>query len=235
MAKRVYKCKWEELPVIAGFLVNSMEADLADFSALSPVFDAAYVTALREKRDAVLALARPQYKTGQLKKVSATLSQQEKALRPMLNRMEGYVRLASGELDVHAQDFGFKALRHNIDQGNDEGVLTQIKTVLQNANRNFVALHGKGMQQSDVDALVAAFETIDTLNNRQNSLMNERSALAVQNVEQGNALWAVLLEVMQTGKALYRGIDDERLKQYTFTALLKRVRSAAQTTKTEEE
>ncbi|BBE16212.1 hypothetical protein AQPE_0349 [Aquipluma nitroreducens] len=41
---RDYNCKDEELPVIDGFVLSSMKKDLADFTAYSPKFDAAYVS-----------------------------------------------------------------------------------------------------------------------------------------------------------------------------------------------
>ncbi|MDR0613534.1 MAG: hypothetical protein LBG45_08695 [Dysgonamonadaceae bacterium] len=37
--KRLFQCKFEELPVIGQFVVDSARKDIADFSGFSPVFE----------------------------------------------------------------------------------------------------------------------------------------------------------------------------------------------------
>jgi hypothetical protein len=38
-----------------------------------------------------------------------------------------------------------------------------------------------------------------------------------------NDLWKTLSPVFETGKALYRGVDEAKLKDYTVTQLVKRI------------
>jgi hypothetical protein len=44
-----FKCKFEELLIIAGFILYNLKRDLADFTAFSPKFDCNYVAVFDAK------------------------------------------------------------------------------------------------------------------------------------------------------------------------------------------
>ncbi len=47
--QRTFNCKDEELPVIGNYVAFSVNRDIADFTAFSPVFTPEYVTDFRVK------------------------------------------------------------------------------------------------------------------------------------------------------------------------------------------
>lgn len=225
----------EELPVIAGFVADSLTADLTTFGDFSPMFDEAYVTSIRSKRAYCLDLERSDVTTQRLKNVTAQLAERESGLRPVLNKVEAYVKLAKSSLDVATESFGLKALRKNISHGNDEGIIAGLQTLLKNINRNLEALQAKGLKQEMVDELSAALTDIDTMNNEQNTLTNERNQTTASNMKDYNELWDLLSPVLETGRSLFRGTDDVKLKEYTMSALVKRVHASGSKAEEEEE
>ncbi|MDR2041059.1 MAG: hypothetical protein LBP98_01920, partial [Tannerella sp.] len=58
---------------------------------------------------------------------------------------------------------------------------------------------------------------------RQNKLESERNRVTEQDVDAYNDLWLALQPILETGKALYRGTDKAKLKDYTFVQLEKRL------------
>jgi hypothetical protein len=64
---------------------------------------------------------------------------------------------------------------------------------------------------------------ISALNVKQNDLVSKRNRLTKQNIEMFNDLWESLQPVLKTAKAIYRGVDDVKLKDYTIAQLLKRI------------
>ncbi|MDR0843669.1 MAG: hypothetical protein LBN71_00470 [Tannerella sp.] len=69
----------------------------------------------------------------------------------------------------------------------------------------------------------AQVEKINALNVKQNELESVRNRLTKESIEIFNDLWKLLQPVFETGKALYRGVDAARLKDYTLSQLLKRI------------
>jgi hypothetical protein len=69
----------------------------------------------------------------------------------------------------------------------------------------------------------AKVKQIESLNIRQNDLIRERNRLTEKNTNLFNDLWKSLQPVLNTAKAIYRGVDAVKLKDYTVTQLVKRI------------
>lgn len=223
MEKKKFNCKMEEVPVIAGFILQSFTTDLAVFTDFSPMFDEAYAQKIGAKRTYCLELERSDIKIQRLKMVTEQLLGTERGLRPVLNKLEGYVKLAADGLDVPADSFGVSAVRNAINRGNDEGILSSLQTLQKNIARNLAALEAKGLKPEVAETLATTATEIDRLNNKQNSLMNERNQTTAANVKDYNELWSLITSVCEAARSLFKGVDEAKLKQYTITALLARV------------
>ena len=223
MKEAKFNCKMEEVPAIAGFVKESLIRDLVLFQDYSPEFSQEFVTRFSTKRSYCLELESSGITTKRLKALTSQLVEKEKALRPLLNKLEGYLNLAGSALDIPAESFGIKAVRDTISKGNDEGVIASMQTVLKNINRNNIVLLTKGLKQEFIDSLSSAVAEIDQLNTQQNSLINERNNTTASNIGEYNELWDMLSTVVTTARSLFRGVDDLKLKEYTVTELLKRV------------
>ncbi|MDR2139304.1 MAG: hypothetical protein LBP50_07140, partial [Tannerella sp.] len=64
---------------------------------------------------------------------------------------------------------------------------------------------------------------IDALNVKQNELESRRNRATEEDIDVFNDLWLALQPVLETGRALYRGVDAAKLKDYTIAQLKKRL------------
>ncbi|MDR2681194.1 MAG: hypothetical protein LBC47_10335 [Tannerella sp.] len=221
--KKLFKCKFEDLPTIGEFAVGSAKRDLADFSGFSLVFNPDTLDGIEMKIAVCREKVRSWVVVGELKSTTEKLNTVTRSLRVKLNALEGYVKLASGELDVNVADTGIPVVRNAISRGNTEGVIAGVTNVLAVANRNMKALEAKGMKSALLDEIAATTREINALNVRQNELESKRNRLTEENTEVFNDLWKALSPVFETGKALYRGVNEAKLKDYTVAQLVKRI------------
>ena len=188
MTKTLFNCKMEEVPVLAGFVVDSLQEDLADFNEYFSDYTSEKVNALLAKRNYCMELEKSSSVVQQLKSVTAQLADKEKGLRPDLNKLEGYLKRAEGNLDIPINGFSLKAVRDAISRGNDEGIIAQMQTLLANIGRNQSALEAAGMKPELLAKLTEATAEIDRLNNEQNKLENNRGSAVATSIKDYNEL-----------------------------------------------
>lgn len=221
---RNFNCKDEELPVICGFSAISLERDLAEFGAYSPVFTTAYLDEYKAKIDTVEELVQPKSETIELKKLTEQIYDTLDALIAPVNHVEGYLELAEKVIHVSAADFGLTALRKSIRNRDVESVLKLLRLLDTNINRYKNELAAKGL----TDALVAKFSdagvSLANDKNRKYTIVSARMALVQNNLEMLNDLYNQLVEICKIGKILYKQTDKAKRNDYTFTYLLKQVR-----------
>ena len=223
MEQKKFNCKQEEVTAIAGFVANSLTADLALFQEYSPAFTQTLIEQIRTKQNLCISLEESDITTQRLKSVTAQLVDKEQGLRPILNKVEGYLKLAGSGLDIAVDSFGLKAVRDAVSRGNDEGVIASLQTLVKNINRNLPVLLAQGLKPEIADALMAVSAEIKQLNEEQNQLINDRSRNTDANIKDYNELWNMITPVFETARSIFRGVDEVKLKEYTISALLKRV------------
>lgn len=231
MEERKFSCKMEEVPVLAGFVTDSLVEDMPDFQEYSSDYGQPTVDALVSKRMFCLELEKSDSKIQELKSTTASLVGKELQLRPMLNKVEGYIKRAGDGLTIGVDGFGLKELRTAISNGNDEGVIAGMKMLMGNIDRNSATLEAKGLKPEFVIELNALATEIDVLNNLQNQLQNQRNSTTSTNIKDYNELWEMMNNVCQDARAMYKGVDDVKLKKYSVSALLKRVSAGGAKTK----
>lgn len=213
----------EDVPVITGFALTSMESDKADFVAFSPVFADPFVPNVRAKQIECNELIKSKDVIKEQKVLTALINTELDTLRVNLNPLEGYLKMAGNELDIKLSDFGLKTLRTAISKGNVEGVLAESQSLFMFVKRNEVVLQAKGMKPELLVKLVAQIGVITQLNQQQNESKNKRSRVASENIKYFNELWDMLTTILDAGRAMYRGVDEVKLREYTMANLLKRV------------
>ncbi len=223
MEARDFNCKHEDVPAVAGFVTTSFRRDLALFSDFSPVYNEEFAVGMEAKRKTCLQMIKSGAITHQMKQVTSALHDKTLELRPILNKLEGYLSLAEGSLDISVDDFGLKSLRTQISNGNTEGIISQGNSLITAITRNQAALLAKGLKSDFITSLTTLINEIDTLNNAQNSKLSERTQTTSDNIKEFNELWEMVTSVLKTGRLLYRGVDDVKLKDYTLAQLLKRI------------
>ena len=233
MEERKFSCKMEEVPILAGFVMESLVEDMPDFQEYSSDYGQTTVDAILSKRNYCLDLEKSNSVAQQLKSTTASLMEKEVNLRPILNRLEGYLKRASGSMTIPVDGFGLKEVRLAVSRGNDEGIIAGLKTILGNISRNQVVLEAKGLKPEFVTELTAITTEIDSLNNLQNQLQNQRNSTTSTNIKDYNELWGLMNNVCQDARALYKGVDEVKLKKYTVSALMKRVNATGANTQAE--
>ena len=223
MEEKKFNCKMEDVPVITGFVLMSLENDLESFAEFSPIFDSQFITSIKAKQTECYELTKTSEVLKLQKVVTNKITEKSGLLRVSLNQLEGYLKLSNGGLDIHVNDFGLKSIRTAIGKGNVEGIISDARSMLANVKRNEAVLQGKGMKPEFIAGLTAMIQEIELLNTHQNVKKNERSRVSVDNIKVFNELWELLNTVLETGRALYRGVDDVKLKEYTMSNLQKRV------------
>lgn len=221
---RDYNCKDEELPVVAQYLAFSFGRDLAEFTAFSPKFDAAYATQLQERITATRQLVAPETESAELKAITNDLYARMQDLLDPLRRLDGYLKLAKKDLPLSAADFGVKALRSGMQRKDTEKVLDALQLINTNLDRNSSLLTPMGLTEEVINFFDTMSKEINQLNQRQYQIVSDRRTLVDDNLDVMNELFSQLQEIMTIGKILYTDVDPGRLKEYTFTHLVKQVR-----------
>jgi hypothetical protein len=223
MTTKKFPCKIEELPTIGEFVLEGVQKDLDDFSGYSSLFTPEYLEAIKNKIVACKELVASSTVAKELKAVTLQLYGKSKHLRIKVNALEGYLKICAKELDILLEDVGLKSVRNDITRCNMEGLLLNVRKALTAVKRNLPVLEAKGLKPELIGDIETQIQEIDALNVKQNNLTSDRSRLTKANIEQFNDLWDSLHPILDTAKALYRGVDDVKLKDYTILQLKKRV------------
>jgi hypothetical protein len=217
----------EDLPVVADFVIVCLKRDLADFSAYSPKFDERYLDVFAGKTATVKSVIAGKIFTKELSKVTINLKDAVSELRPKLNKIEGYVKMAGKSLSTTVAGFGISAVRQTANRGNVEGVTKALGDLLHSIENNRNMLSEQGLSDETVNALRNARDEIERLNNLQNQVISQRAIAVEENAAVFDDLWETISETLTAGRSLYKGIDVARIKDYTLTELKKRTKSRA--------
>jgi hypothetical protein len=223
MTKKKFNFRLEDLPVLTSFVLTSFENDKADFTRFSPVFNETFISTLKAKQKLCQELVTPAEVVKQQKAITSALQEKCNGLRQDLNLAEGYIRLAGSGYDIQTGDAGIKEIRSAISRGNVEGILSKTKSLQNGLKRNEVVLKEKGMKKELTDKITDELNGISDLNSQQNELKNKRSRVADENSILFGELWDMLSNVLDVGKAMYRGNNDIKLREYTMSQLKNRV------------
>lgn len=222
MEKKKFHCKIKDLPIIGRFLLISYQQDKPLFVRYSTIFDAEYEDTLNEKITACSEM----FETTELlllqKRVTKNIGKSIKNLRAKLNTIEGYVKLANN-LDVQQSDFGLQKVRKGISDKNPEVVMSGLRALIACLLHNTDQLSAVGYSSALTEELTAHMNELIALNEEQNVLKNKRSRSANHVMKAHNALWEQMTLLLYAGKAIFRAVDDVKLREYSFTRLKKRV------------
>lgn len=213
----------QDIPVIAGFVLASMERDKADFTNYSSTFADPFMANVRTKQTECYEIVKAADVLKLQKVVKSQIETAMAQLRLLLNKNEGYLKLAEKELDIQLDDFGIKATRSCLAKSDLEKTIAEGRTFVINLKRNAAALSAVGLKQAGIDEVTALITDIDTLNQKHNTLKNERSRAVGDTYTVLNEMWEIIKTITSTGRAMYKGLDPIRLKEYTLTNLQKRV------------
>ncbi|MDR0604863.1 MAG: hypothetical protein LBG80_11230 [Bacteroidales bacterium] len=235
MQKKKFQCRVEDLPMLGLFILSSLKQDINDFAKFSSIFTPEYIRILEEKINMCRDLVSSSIIVKELKAVTQQLSDKSNGLRLKLNILEGYIRLSAQELDISEKDTGLREVRDCISRHNTEGLVANTKKLLTVTKRNQTILETKGLNPTLFKEIEDHIQEIVVLNTKQNDLISERNRLTQNNIEVSNDLWEYFQPVLKAAKAIYKGVNDVKLKDYTLSQLLKRIHATKKKDDPEEE
>jgi hypothetical protein len=219
--------KIEEVSVVGGFLKNNVNRDMADFAAYSSKFNDKYLVILDDKIKAVNEVVSGKIYTKELSKTTSELKETMLNLRPVLNKIEGYVKLSGKQLTTTGQGFGIGVVRQQLNRGNAEGVIQALGDVLHNIEVNRAILSEQGLNKEIEITLSDMRNKIVSLNNLQNQIVSQRAISVEANTAVFDDLCTTIKEILTVGQSLYKGVDKARVKDYTLSNLKKRMNTTS--------
>jgi hypothetical protein len=224
---RTYGCKDEELLFISIFVSLSLKRDLPEFTAYSPVFNQAYQTAFDGKIAVLKEVVMPKFMVTERKEVTTRLYGTMDGLLESARHLTGYIKLAKSDISIPLDDFGFAPLRKAVNAKDAEGTFKSLQFVNANVAKFKEVLAAKGLSEDFVTGLIATAASIAADKELQYEYDTKATALLQSNVGLFNELNAQLTEILSVGKILYTGKDPVKLKEYTFSELMKKVRRSS--------
>lgn len=213
----------EELSPFGKFVEASFITDQEAFSAFSPEYGDNFATTFNSKLKAVKEVVAPETVTSQMKNATEQLHIAEDMLGNHLSHLERYCEMAGSDLPVKVGDLRIPGLRKSIRSRDAEGIAKGARNLQQVLKPCRPVLELKGYtleQQAELGTLI---ETIEKANLEQDQLLNQRRRMVEENMEQLNEFWAMLVDIMKTGKLIHRD-NQVRKAEYTQSHLLKRIR-----------
>jgi hypothetical protein len=236
MAQVVLKiqCRVEELPVLGGFVLSSMQGSLADFTSFSPDYNAGFMTNANADLVAIEALINPKLLTKELKVITKRIYTNQGILRSKIDFLEGYINRASG-LTIDKKDFGISEVRKKNNIGDIEGLGGALNFLIANVNipANLTALTAKGFTVAQNTALATLRTDLKNDNVAQNNKVNDRNNKVIANYGKLNAFWDKIMDVSDAGKRIYKATAPNRLDDFTMSKLKARIRQERNNTRFE--
>jgi hypothetical protein len=226
MGKMYNKFRLEELPVVADLLLQLMNRDRHYFASFSSEFNDAYIADVQTQILRIQDLIPAQIISAEKSKLTSLRYQVMGEIMYILDRIDAYVRRASDQLNVHADDFGIREAKQDLKRKNVEGSLMRIKEVEQNISLNLQALQIKGYKIELGEELLESTEKMAEMNLLKVEMISRRKQLVIQNHTQYQLLWNYILEISDIGKLVMR-LEQAKANEYKFCNLLKHIRKTA--------
>jgi len=220
---RKYKCKDGDLPVICNIAADSLESDLADFSAYSPKFTQVFLIDFRNYIEKVFEIVLPQAEIQLQKVITERMNGTLDNMTDAANRLSGYIKFSHTD---HT-DFGLTLLRKAIKDGDAAGGINSLQTVIANIAHFKEALVQQGLTEELIAVFVTARKSLKEDKSKQTKIFNNRKRIVHSNLGLLNGLFDQLTEILTAGKILYKTTEPAKLQEYTFEGLKKRVRWAS--------
>jgi hypothetical protein len=219
-----FRCNNEELPVIGGFVSFNLKRDLIDFTAFSPKFAGNYVIDFDAKIKKCSELVTSKEETTKLKVITNRMYVTMDNLTGHITSLIIYIKMAKTDIPISVADFCIPPLRKAIRKRDAEAVLQNLHIMNNCITQYKDTLTKQGLSESVINLFASAIVSIHDDNQRQYEIVSNRKELVQNNMELFNDLYADIIEICEIGKAMYRGKDAKKIKDYTFSELMKQVR-----------
>ena len=212
-----FSVRSEEYAPLGSFLLASFTRDQAAIEVRFKKLDTTYLGAFEDQLNIVKKLEGTLVLTEEQKKATAELYAEADVVNKDLNFLSSYFK------DAGLPTAAISSLKKNLKRGNIEGALLEMKDLGQYIEANEVALIDEGMDAGFATELEGHKDSMEGLNNLQNSVLNARKQLVDANKADYKKLYGFISNVAEKGKLVFKGtvIEDE----YNLTKLVGRMRA----------
>ncbi len=226
-AKIIVRGRIEEVIPMGGFTLTSYDRDIAQFQGYKPAkYTAAFRTNLVAKGVLVQGIIYPIILINEEKVITLRMMNNVLSLHGTMDLLEGYVEDAIG-LSVAGKDFGIGAVRKCVNSGNVEGLDLALQNILSTiaSGTNMAKLTTAGYTPAARAALIAMRTSISDDNTAQNAKETQRGSLVVANMHVINDYLKDVKAIWIDGKHIFKSTDKIKLKDYTNSQLIARMRN----------
>jgi hypothetical protein len=229
-----FKCRFQDLPAIGTFVLDSLRRDLDELSTRSVKYKGtAFIDGFTTALAAVNELVNPATFTAQHKRLTAEMEADARAIRPLLDHLD--IRLADADdlgrdnplgpqLLVAPADFGLKPLRSAITAHDAEGIASHGKDVVQRLVLNADVMKAVEYPETELAELKLLLARLAQNNALQNQLISARDANVQTNLKVLNDFYNnYLARVLADGKKAFKESSKAKTDDYTFAKLKARV------------
>lgn len=227
MNSKNFNCNYEDLPVVTGFILTSFENDKLDFLAYSPLFADPFLSNARAKHTECTTIVKASDILKYQKAAKGKLDQLANEIRLYLNEIEGYLKLAKSSLNISVDDFGLSTIREAIASSSREKIASGGQSLLVHLRNNATALSAVGFSNQKLENFETMLNNLSSLNNEHNDKKNERIRTADTNIDKFNALWDVTTTIVDAARAIYKGKNEVKLREYTISNVMKRIHNSS--------
>jgi hypothetical protein len=221
--EKIFPYRYEEAAPIGRFVLSNLKRDMNLFSEFSSKFNENYVTETQTLIDNAESIVNSKSESLTLSMLYDQMVGAVKILPEPLNKVEGYLKLASKDLKITAKAFGVSALRKEINSKNFEGVADKLSLVTTNLNTYNLSLTNVGFNPEIANVLKAAEKSLRDSIQQRYEITSNRKRLVQSNVSTFNQLHERVTEILNIGKSLFKGTDPAKLADYTLSKLMKNV------------
>ncbi len=214
-----------ELVSFCKIVRDNLARDLATFKNYKPKYVQAFIDALSLRIKDLTNLVENKIKIGEEKQMTEEIYAEANSLRPILNKYEGYVEDAAkvAPLSVPVTSFRFKEVRHEIGTKDMEQLIIEVQTNWQMIDDNLDPIKDQGYTDAMHTAYQDLITDIDTRNATRVQKIEEKESIVLQNIDFLNGMYQDCMNICADGKRIYKFTDKDKLKDYTMTAIRRKI------------
>jgi|GEM_PF-1057945 len=225
MKEKKFYCKAGHVPMALRMALKSWSNDREAFKSYAP---AIFSDDFLANAEAKIASYEQLLKAQDVRKQQKTMTNVSipglmKEIQLQLNGLEGYVNMSAATLDIQREDVGLDKVRQALHAKDVAAVGATANSMMVHLKRNEAVLREKGLKPELTASFVANVTQLQELKSLQNELKNKTGRVTSSNIAEGNELWDILTTICDAGAGIYKGKDDVKMKEYTISAILKRI------------
>lgn len=144
-----------------------------------------------------------------------------------MNKIESLIKLSTGKLTIDRKDFGISLVREAVSSNKVPELEAAMNNLMNNLRANMQPLTAVGLTAAFLTDLETRVKAVNTESVLQHSIVSRRGETSQNNSERYQAFQTVMKLILVAGKALNKGTNPNKTKDYTLS-YLKRKRYGAQ-------